>query len=103
MDEVKRLYAKHQFSLCHDLQFAYRIDTARKIVEAEISHIDSELIASFALHCEQEGIELIRDEVQQNWHRPAYTLILHVFGKRFDCEVVRLLDKRLNVVLKEIP
>lgn len=101
---VRKIYVKHQASLCQDMQFAYRIDTDRKIVEAEISHVDSDLIASFAGHCEQavDGVELIRDEVAQNWHRPAYTLILHVFGKRFDCDVVRLLDKRLNVVMKEM-
>ena len=103
MNEVRRIYAKHQFSLCKDMMFAYRIDTERKIVEAEISHVDSELIASFALNRERDGIEIIRDEVQQNWHRPAYTLILHVFGKRFDCEVVRLFDKRLNVIVEEMP
>ena len=102
MDEVKMIYAKHQFSLCKDMMFSYRIDPERKIVEAEIIHVDSELIASFAIHCERDGIELIRDEVKQDWHRPAYTLILHVFGKRFDCEVVRLFDKRMSVVLKEM-
>ena len=100
---MRKILVKHSFSLCHDMLFEYRIDHEKKIVEAIVPHIDSSLIAWFADGCEQEGAELVRDEVKQDWHRPAYTLILHVFGKRFGCEVVRLFDKRLNVALKEMP